>query len=234
MGDEGPSERGEFDVVLMNVQMPEMDGFEATAAIRDREKTTGVHAPIVAMTAHAMKGDRERCLAAGMDGYVSKPLQPMELFATIESLASAPLGRSAEMAGATNPKADTEPALDEARALHCVDGDAELLQELIAIFQDECPRWQADIHDAIVRQDATQLRIAAHTLRGAVTNFGATAAHDAAQRLETMGRDAQWAGAVETETALKSALFRLQSALTDFQKRNGSVRIETLKSDHAT
>jgi CheY-like chemotaxis protein len=75
-----------FDVVLMDVQMPDMDGFEATAAIRDEEKTTGAHVPIIAMTAHAMKGDEERCLRAGMDGYVSKPIDAPSLFRTIESL----------------------------------------------------------------------------------------------------------------------------------------------------
>jgi CheY-like chemotaxis protein len=80
---------GPFDVVLMDVQMPEMDGFEATAAIRHKEKTLGTHLPIVAMTAHAMKGDRERCLAAGMDGYVSKPIQARDLFDAIAGLVPA-------------------------------------------------------------------------------------------------------------------------------------------------
>ena len=79
--------REKFDLVLMDVQMPEMDGFEATAAIREIEKATGDHLPIIAMTARAMKGDRERCLAAGMDGYVAKPIQSQELFAQIEKLA---------------------------------------------------------------------------------------------------------------------------------------------------
>src|SRR3984893_10579055 len=79
-------EEQSFDLVLMDVQMPEMDGFEATTAIRDREKTTGEHLPIIALTAHAMKGDSERCLAAGMDAYVSKPIQPDQLFRVIEDL----------------------------------------------------------------------------------------------------------------------------------------------------
>jgi CheY-like chemotaxis protein len=81
---------GDFDVILMDVEMPEMDGLEATAVIREREKENGRHVPIVAMTAHAMKGDRERCLAAGMDDYVSKPIRAQQLFDTLASLLSAP------------------------------------------------------------------------------------------------------------------------------------------------
>jgi len=80
-------EKQMFDLMLIDVQMPEMDGFEATAAIREREKNTGIHLPIVAMTAHAMKGDQERCLSAGMDSYVSKPIQPETLFRVVEELA---------------------------------------------------------------------------------------------------------------------------------------------------
>ena len=84
----------EFDLVLMDVQMPVMGGFEATAAVREMEKGTGKHIPIIALTAHAIKGDRERCLAAGMDGYVGKPLHPEELFEQIEALIpSVPLAR---------------------------------------------------------------------------------------------------------------------------------------------
>lgn len=81
-------EKEDFDLVLMDVQMPEMDGFEATAAIRQGEQVSGRHIPIIAMTAHALKGDQERCLAAGMDAYISKPIRTHDLFATIESVMS--------------------------------------------------------------------------------------------------------------------------------------------------
>ena len=87
-------ERQSFDLILMDAQMPHMDGFEATAAIRSKEKTTGAHVPIVAMTAHAMVGDRQRCLAAGMDGYISKPVHPHELFETIEAALASKRSRS--------------------------------------------------------------------------------------------------------------------------------------------
>jgi two-component system, sensor histidine kinase and response regulator len=85
-------EQQDFDLVLMDIQMPELNGFEATAAIREKEQATGRRQVIVAMTAHALKGDRERCLEAGMDGYVSKPIQPRELFEEMERLKSTLVG----------------------------------------------------------------------------------------------------------------------------------------------
>ena len=162
--DDGPP----FDAVLMDVQMPEMDGFEATAAIRAREAGTGAHTPIIAMTAHALKGDRERCLAAGMDGYVTKPLRPQELYEALEGL---PL---ASVAGAAAAGSTSEPAVfDRDAALERMDGDVELLKELVGLFLDECPQRMAEIREALTRRDATKLRQAAHTLKGSVGNFGA-------------------------------------------------------------
>src|SRR5207245_3801111 len=125
-----------FDVVLMDVQMPEMDGYEATAAIRREEKKTGGHIPIIAMTAYAMKGDRERCLAVGMDHYISKPIRAKELF---ESVESEPQKGSAAISG-PEKIADPFGLVDEAEALTRVGDDPQLLQELAGVFVNECPR----------------------------------------------------------------------------------------------
>jgi len=197
-----------FDAVLMDVQMPEMDGFESTAVIRQREQTTGGRIPIIAMTAHAMKGDRERCLEAGMDGYISKPLQPDTLYAAVESRCT---GTSA--AGA--PAAASEgPVPFDRDVLHKTFGDDDaLLKEVIGVFLEACPGWQAEIRAAIDAGDASRLRIAAHTLKGAVSHFGARGAYGAAHQLERMGRERKLQGAAAACTALERALDGLQSGL---------------------
>ncbi len=144
-------ERQPFDLVLMDVQMPEMDGFEATAAIRAREQDTGRHVPILAMTAYAMKGDRERCLAAGMDGYVSKPIQPRELWQAIEQLVPAASGR--RRTGAILPAMTCwtgRRRWSASAAIRCC------CSELIEVFLADCPRLWHDIHDALAARRRTQ------------------------------------------------------------------------------
>jgi CheY-like chemotaxis protein len=194
-----------FDAVLMDVQMPEMDGFEATAAIRAREAATGDHIPIIAMTAHALKEDRERCLDAGMDAYVSKPLRPQVLFDVLE--AQVPVTAAAGTAAAAAAAFDRDAALER------VDGDVELLKELAGLFLDECPQWMAEIREAITGREASKLQEAAHALKGSVGNFGAREAFEAARRLEGIGRDPDWAHAEEAWAALEAAIGRLGAAL---------------------
>jgi CheY-like chemotaxis protein len=189
-----------FDAILMDVQMPEMDGFEATAAIRQHEQGTGRHIRIIAMTAHAMKGDRERCLEAGMDGYVAKPLQPEALFAAIEKTDAA----------ASPPE---EAPFDLEDVLKQFGDDRELLQEVVGVFLEACPGWQADIKAAIAAGDAAKLKLAAHTLKGAVSHFGAEPAYQAAHRLEQMATAGTLAEAPAAYTALEQALVHLQAAL---------------------
>ncbi len=197
-----------FDAVLMDVQMPEMDGFEATAAIRARESATGVRTPIIAMTAHAMKGDRERCLAEGMDDYVSKPLRPHELFEALDRL-----GSTTASTAAADEESARPPAFDLATALDRVDGDTELLKELAGLFLDECPKRMAEIRRAILERDTSGLRKSAHALRGSVANFGAPAATEAAALLEKGGHDQDWADVEPAWAALEEAIAGLTPAL---------------------
>ena len=174
-------ERHAFDVILMDVQMPEMGGFEATEAIRARERESGVRVPIVAMTAHAMKGDRERCLGAGMDEYLTKPLDSRKLCLLVEEIAS---GRA--------------PAVDEGipevsdQVLARVGGDRELLAEISRLFVDDAPRHLEQIRVALEARDGESLRRAAHGLKGAAANFDADGVVNAARELEDIGRSGQF------------------------------------------
>ncbi|MGD0920158.1 MAG: PAS domain S-box protein [Terriglobia bacterium] len=198
-----------FDCVLMDVQMPEMDGFEATAAIRQKEEASGIHLPIIAMTAHAMKGDRERCLAAGMDGYVSKPIEPKELFEALEGFEPSPR-KDEERADGLGP---VEPVWDFSAALARVDGDAELLGELARLFLGDCARLVSAIEAAVAGRDSEALERAAHALRSAIGNFDAQAALEAALKLEIMGREGHVAEAEEACAALERQVERLKPAL---------------------
>ena len=198
-----------FDLVLMDVQMPEMDGFEATVAIREKEKATGAHIPIIAMTAHAMKGDRERCLEAGMDGYVPKPIRAEELYEAVEDLFFAPTGAGTDIPGG-QPMDDV---INRDEVMERVDGDVELLAQMAELFLDDCPRLLSEIQEAITRSDSKALEYVAHTLKGSVGNFSAVAASDAALRLEMMGRDGDMTHAAEAYTALEAEIKRFESAL---------------------
>jgi len=198
-----------FDVVLMDVQMPEMNGFEATAAIRDREKETGKHLPIIAMTANAMVGDRERCLAAGMDGYISKPIRIEELFEVIESLGSTAVAAKPGM----SHRDASMSVLDSAAALARVEGDKDTLVEMTNLFLEEKPKLLAAVREAVSRRDAKALEYAAHALKGSVGNFSAEGAFQAALNLEIMGRQGDLSGAREAYELLHVQIERLQPAL---------------------
>jgi PAS domain S-box-containing protein len=215
-----------FDVVLMDVQMPEMDGFEATAAIRAAERATGRHTPVIAVTAHAMKGDRERCLAAGMDGYVAKPIRPEELWRTIaeclgrkdEGGRMKDEGRQEPTSGSSfilHPSSFQPEALDRRALLGSVGGDAELLAEVVTVFRADSARLLEEIGAALERDDARALERAAHTLKGSVRFFGAAAAAEAALGLERMGRSGDLAGGREALARLTAESERLLAALPE-------------------
>jgi signal transduction histidine kinase/CheY-like chemotaxis protein/HPt (histidine-containing phosphotransfer) domain-containing protein len=166
-----------FDLVLMDVQMPGMDGLEATGLIRTREREIGEgHLPIIAMTAHAMKGDERRCLDAGMDAYVAKPVQRHDLLLAI-----------AQALSGAQPAATLEAApadLDRDLILERLDGDEALLRELIDLHLREAPVLSAQIGACLAAGDARGVSRAAHTLKGMAANFHARAVVDTARRLE--------------------------------------------------
>jgi CheY-like chemotaxis protein len=209
---------GKFDLIAMDVQMPEMDGLDATRAIRALERAAGTHIPIIAMTAHAMKGDRERCLAAGMDGYTSKPIRIRDLEQAIAQLIS-PINS----ASVSVPEAkQADGVIDHAALLAGVDGDRRLLCELVRLFLADCPQGLAKIKNAIRCGDAGALGRAAHTLKGSVGNFATRNAFAAAQRLEIMGRDGDLDNAGKAFMTLESELARLTEELRLIM--NSSVR----------
>jgi len=203
------TERQELDLVLMDVQMPEMDGLEATACIRRREKGGTRRLPIVAMTAFAMRGDRERCLQAGMDGYIAKPIQAAELYQAIADFAP---GQS--RMGSSPSLPDSQSAvIDVQGALAMVDGDAALLREMVGLFLMDCPGWLREIRAAAAAGDAARLKRVAHTLKGAVGYFGAPATVVAAQRLERMGRENDLTGVEEACGQLEAEIDLLRPTL---------------------
>jgi CheY-like chemotaxis protein len=226
-----------FDVVLMDVQMPEMDGFEATALVRRHEAGTGRHTPVYAMTAHAMKGDRERCLEAGMDGYLAKPLAAVELWQTLKRIAEGsvvsggvvrgegpdgPQPRNdptplpePEPADHSPPTTHHQPLVDRRAALACVGGDAKLLKTLAGMFRVEGPRMRDELRKAIRQGDAALVRRHAHTLKSAAGSLGAAGVARLALELELIGKGGDLVAAGGAFARLEEALTRLDAELDE-------------------
>lgn len=212
--------REPFDVVLMDVQMPEMDGFEATAAIRAREDATGRRQPIVAMTAHAMKGDRERCLAHGMDEYVSKPISRAELARVLDWAAgrchSAGAGPEtpAPAAALTPPPPDAAPpAFDRAAAVERLGGDEALFADVAGVFLGDAPKLMSELRAAVADGDALAVQRAAHGLKGAAGYVGAGPTAAAAAVLEKIGAGGDLSAAPPALERLGAEVERLLVAL---------------------
>ena len=185
------------------------------AGPRTRERQTGAHIPIIAMTAHAMKGDRERCLEAGMDAYIAKPIHVKEVFETIETV----LDASTELSDPPDGSPSEEEVVDWSEALSAVKGDRELLRTVVDAALEEIPRLMTTIRQAVTTGDAGSLRLAAHTLKGAIRYFHARWGFEHTCRLESMGREGNLEGAKETLTDLEREMERVTPLLSDYVRQ---------------
>ena len=208
-------ESQDVDLVLMDVQMPEMDGFQATKIIRDREKSTGKHVPIIAMTAHAMKGDRDRCLNAGMDDYVAKPIRAKHLLRTIGAVLHSSDTGEEEI----EPAAASSGGVDWPEALRCVGGAPDLLKEVVKTVLEELPELVTAVRQAAAKQAAGELRAVTHRLKGTIRYFGATEAFKYALRLEEMGSREDWEEAIPIADALEKEVERLRAILAAYIRK---------------
>ena len=250
-------ERGTpFDVVLMDMHMPRMSGLEATAEIRKREETTGRHIPIIALTASVLKGDRERCLASGMDVYLTKPVNREELFAALASLSfpdrrapvkvdsdtidldecvPAPPISNGQPAPVRNPQCEetliisksnsslisanltwetSSPSVIDRKTLwKRLDGDRELLRELLEGYRGCCPEVVAELREGVTRQDPKLVQRAAHQLKGMVSSLAATQAFTTARDLERSGQASDFTQAPDILAKLEAALREVDAEL---------------------
>ncbi len=200
-----------YDLVFMDVQMPEMDGIEATKIIREMEGEEK-HTPIIAMTAHAMKGDRERCLKAGMDDYVSKPIEPQEMFKVIEKWTklSGKKGRTLPEDRSEKKKDIMDIPLDMETTLRRFDGDKDFFREMMLEFLEYVPKQLQILNEAVKKGDAKLVERESHSLKGAAGNMGANALVEWANQLELLGRKFDLDSAKKLMENLKTDTERLK------------------------
>jgi signal transduction histidine kinase/CheY-like chemotaxis protein len=205
-----------FDLVLMDIQMPELDGIAATRRLRETERHSNTHIPVIAMTAHAMRGDRERCIEAGMDGYVSKPVNTAQLRAAI-TLAVPSWGGSDVIEDYSAPESESgcssANVWDASETREKLGGDEQLFQDVMRIFLEESERHLAKLRRAIAEGQAEVIEKAAHSLKGELGYMGAPQVVQKARNLEEMGRRGDVDQAVSLFVALESDLSVLVSGV---------------------
>ena len=202
-----------FDLVLMDVQMPEMDGYEATQAIRKNEKATGAHTRIVAMTAHSMKGDRERCLAAGMDGYISKPVKIAALLEILKNVSRPP---SADKPRSEAPSKSI--SINDAAIMAWIGGDQTLFKRMTELFLHDSSETLRALRAAISEGNCKKVEYLAHSLKGSVANFTTQGPYKVAMRLESTAHGGSLEGAAEVVHNLEDQIELLNSTLSDQAK----------------
>jgi CheY-like chemotaxis protein len=196
-------DRATYDRVLMDIQMPEMDGFEATRRIRAREAQTGGRLPIIAMTAHVKEGDKDRCLSAGMDAYIAKPIRQETFLAILEGTAGpsadSPAGEKVtqpdgDRPGSDEPESSTD-AIDRDSLMALVGGNPELIRELVGLYFSNLPKHLDQIREGIETSDTRAVRFGAHAIKGMSLNLTARAVANTALTLEKLSRDGDLTGA---------------------------------------
>ena len=204
----------QFDIILMDVQMPELSGLEATAAIREAERHTGRHIPIVALTARAMAGDREQCLAAGMDAYVSKPVRAEELFSAIDAIAGsrAPAAPSPETP-APSPDQKTSARSNAPRCWPRLAAEAISVKEVIDVFLTDAPVMLARLNEAAQASNVAELAAAAHAIKGSAGLFSQGEAYHDARALELRVRGADLSAADRACHDIERSMSRLMTEL---------------------
>ena len=207
-----------YDIVLMDVQMPEMDGIEATAALRAKERGTHQHMPVVAMTALVMQGDRERCLEAGMDGYLTKPIRPraldevLDLYVAQKGMSGPVHEEASKPPSQASRDMDHEPVSGH-ELLERVGGDREFLSELVSLFREDSPKQLERIRTAVEIGDSSEVQRGAHSLRGTLANLAARPAADLAAEIEHAGKSEDLLRAQAAFQNLKRELPRVLEAL---------------------
>jgi two-component system sensor histidine kinase/response regulator len=202
-------EKRAYDLVLMDVQMPEMGGLEATMLLRQKEKVSGQHQEVVAMTALVMKGDREHCIAAGMDGYLSKPIRTQELDEVLDRYLTRERAEISVAEMADSP----EDSVSKEELLERIDGDRILLAELVELFREDYPGQIRTAQQAVMKADAAALQRVGHALRGALGNLAAPIASRIAGELESMGKSGDIALAGSRVRELEEELRRVVETL---------------------
>jgi CheY-like chemotaxis protein/HPt (histidine-containing phosphotransfer) domain-containing protein len=199
----------EFDVLLLDVEMPEMDGLTVAKRIRELEREKGGHVAIIALTAHARDEDRERCLAAGMDEFVAKPVEESSLTSAIASAMKS--SRPSRGGGSVVPSSG--PVFDRARALKRANDDPSLLAELTGLFLDETPATLRDIEAALASEDYPGVERLSHRLKGALLTLSASVAADAASELEVAARGRDGRTCRSAAAALGAEVQRFEAEL---------------------
>jgi len=207
-----------FDIILMDVQMPEMSGLEATAAIREAERRTGGHIPIVALTARAMAGDREQCLAAGMDAYVAKPVRADELFSAIDAIAGSQASPAPPLQTAAPAPDRKEGSVDRASLLVGFGGRGDLLKGVIDVFLTDAPAMLARLREAARASSAADLAAAAHAIKGSAGLFARGEAYDAARALELRARGGDVSAADRACQDVEHSVSRLMTELASVRE----------------